>query len=88
MRALIQVRGVVDDLALWPYASGAEPYNGDSLLSVDVVDGREMVGVLVALLDRGLDVVKVVTLGPRAADPPGESPDVGEAAARDAAEGG
>jgi len=63
MRVLVQVRGTVDEVELWPYASSAEPFSDGSLLNVDVLDGRELVGVLVALLDRGLDIVKVETLG-------------------------
>jgi len=63
MRVLVQVRGSVDDVELWPYASRSEPLSEGSLLNVDVMDGRELVSVLIALLDRGLDIVKVETLG-------------------------
>ena len=63
MRVLVQVRGSVDEVDLWPYASSAAGYREGSLLTIDVLDGRELVSVLLALLDRGLDIVKVDTLG-------------------------
>jgi hypothetical protein len=64
MRVLVHVRGTVGELDLWPYALSAEPVGDGALLNVDVVDGRELVGVLVALVERGLDIVRVETLGP------------------------
>lgn len=62
MRVLVHVRGTVDEVDLWPYFTSAQPITGDSLLAVEVDDSRELVSVLVALTDRGLDLVEVQTL--------------------------
>jgi hypothetical protein len=62
MRVLVHVRGTVDEVDLWPYVTSTQPITGDSLLAVDVDDSRELVSVLVALTDRGLDLVEVQTL--------------------------
>jgi hypothetical protein len=64
MRVLVHVRGTVDVVELWPYVSRAQPYSGGSLLDFDVLDGRELVSTLVALLDRGLEIVKVESFDP------------------------
>ena len=61
MRVQVHVRGAVDEATLWPYVAEVESRAGDSLLAVDVTDSRELVGVLVALTDRGLDIVNVET---------------------------
>ena len=62
MRVLVQVRGTVDEVDLWPYVTSTQPLTDDSLLVVEVSDSRELVSVLVAFTDRGLDVVEVQTL--------------------------
>ena len=62
MRVLVHVRGTVDEVDLWPYVTSAQPICGDSLLAVDVDESRELVSVLIALTDRGLDLVEVQTL--------------------------
>ena len=62
MRVLVHVRGTVDEADLWPYVTSTQPLTDDSLLAVEVCDSRELVSVLVALTDRGLDVVEVQTL--------------------------
>ena len=77
MRVLVHVRGTVDDVDLWPYVTSAQPLTDDSLLAVEVSDSRELVSVLVALTDRGLDVVEVQTLDaeyPGSTDGPGNEP--------------
>jgi hypothetical protein len=62
MRVLVHVRGQVDAVDLWPYVTSTQPLTDDSLLAVEVSDSRELVNVLVALTDRGLDLVEVQTL--------------------------
>lgn len=77
MRVLVYVRGRVDEVDLWPYVTSTQPLTDDSLLTVEVSDSRELVGVLVALTDRGLDVVEVQTLDaeyPGPTDGPGTDP--------------
>jgi hypothetical protein len=64
MRVLIHVSGPVEELDLWPYVTRVDPLADGSLLSVEVVDGRDLVGVLVALTDRGLELTRVQTLEP------------------------
>jgi len=66
MRVLVHVRGSVDELDLWPYVTRVAPLPDGSLLSVEVADGRDLVGVLVALTDRGLELTRVQTLDPSA----------------------
>ena len=75
MRVLIRVRGNVDEVDLWPYVLRAEPLAEDSLLSVEVDDGRELVGVLVALTDRGLELITVQPIAPDARKDTGRDPD-------------
>jgi len=69
-RVLIHVCGPVEELDLWPYVTRVDQLTDGSLLSVEVVDGRDLVGVLVALTDRGLELTRVQTL-----DPPSERQD-------------
>ena len=63
MRVLVHARNTVDPADLWPYVDRVEPSGSGVLLHVEVLDGRELVGVLVALVDRGVDVVRVEPLG-------------------------
>jgi hypothetical protein len=77
MRVLVHVRGTVDEVDLWPYVTSTQPLTDDSLLAVEVSDSRELVCVLVALTDRGLDVVEVQTLDAEyrgSTDGPGTDP--------------
>jgi hypothetical protein len=69
MRVLIHVRGAIDELDLWPYVTRVDPLADGSLLSLEAVDGRDLVGVLVALTDRGLELTRVQTLDASAERP-------------------
>jgi len=69
MRALVVVRGVVDERDIWPYASLQDRDGVSTRLMVKAHDSRELVGVLLALLELRLEVVsmRVIT------DPPGRT---------------
>ena len=82
MRVLIHVRGEVDEVDLWPYVMRAEPATDGSLLTVEVDDGRDLVGVLVALTDRGFEPVTVHPIDRTEASEGGHDPDDDPAAAR------
>lgn len=64
MQALVTVRGDVDNLDLWPYVRRAERVGAHSLLTLEVHDGRELVGALVAFSQRSLEIVTVETVDP------------------------
>lgn len=74
MRAAIHVRGSRGDIDVWPYVGRAEQLGEDSLLTVEVADGRELVGLLVALSERGLTVVTVESYDDRDASPGSNDP--------------
>ena len=69
MRAVVVVRGVVDERDVWPYASCSESDGVRTTLSVTVHDSQELVGVISTLTALGLEVVST-RLGQR----PGRSP--------------
>ncbi len=56
MRAEVVVQGAVDHADLWPYAVGSERTGDRSVLTLEVHDTQEFVGVLEAILARGLGV--------------------------------
>lgn len=56
MRAVVVVRGVVDDRDIWPYAVLSESDGERTTLTVTVHDSQELVGVLSSLAALGLDV--------------------------------
>lgn len=62
MRVLVHARGAVDEFDMWPYVTRVDPITDGSLLTVDVLDGRELVNALMALTDRGLELVRVQPL--------------------------
>ncbi|TQM57965.1 hypothetical protein [Humibacillus xanthopallidus] len=57
MRAVVVVRGVVDERDVWPYASCSESDGERTTLSVTVHDSQELVGVISTLTALGLEVV-------------------------------
>jgi hypothetical protein len=57
MRAVVVVRGVVDERDVWPYASCSESDGQRTTLSVTVHDSQELVGVISTLTALGLEVV-------------------------------
>ena len=57
MRAVVVVRGVVDERDVWPYASLSESDGERTTLSVTVHDSQELVGVISTLTALGLEVV-------------------------------
>jgi hypothetical protein len=57
MRAVVVVRGVVDERDIWPYASFSESDGERTTLSVSVHDSQELVGVISTLTALGLEVV-------------------------------
>jgi hypothetical protein len=57
MRAVVVVRGVIDERDVWPYASCAESDGERTTLDVTVHDSQELVGVLSTLTALGLEVV-------------------------------
>jgi hypothetical protein len=57
MRAVVVVRGVVDERDVWPYAAWAESDGERTTLAVTVHDSQELVGVLSTLTALGLEVV-------------------------------
>jgi hypothetical protein len=56
MRAVVVVRGAVDDRDIWPYAVLSESDGERTTLTVTVHDSQELVGVLSSLAALGLDV--------------------------------
>jgi hypothetical protein len=60
VQVLVQVRGYVDPLLdLWPYVTGVRSSSWRSLLTLDVHDSRELVGALIDLADRGVEIEQV-----------------------------
>jgi hypothetical protein len=57
VRAVVVVRGVVDERDVWPYASCSESDGERTTLSVTVHDSQELVGVISTLTALGLEVV-------------------------------
>lgn len=57
MRAVVVVRGEVDERDVWPYASCSGSAGGQTTLSVTVHDSQELVGVISTLTALGLEVV-------------------------------
>ncbi|HWS57786.1 MAG TPA: hypothetical protein VN257_04545 [Actinotalea sp.] len=64
MHVLVHVHGNVDDVDLWPLVARGEPLGDDVLVTLEVADGRELVGALIALTQRGLRILRVDTLEP------------------------
>jgi hypothetical protein len=62
VHVLVRVRGQLDDGDLWPYAGRASVVGEESLVTLEVDDSRELVGALVALTQRGLQIVRVDTV--------------------------
>ena len=58
MRAVVVVRGTVDERDVWPYASWSDSDGTSTTLAVTVHDSRELVGVLAALTALGLEVTE------------------------------
>ena len=56
MRAVVVVRGDVDERDIWPYAVMSESDGERTTLTVTVHDSQELVGVLSGLAALGLDV--------------------------------
>jgi hypothetical protein len=64
VQVLVQARGYVDPLLdLWPYMTGVRSSPSGSLLTLDVHDSRELVGALIALADRGVEIEEVEIQG-------------------------
>ena len=73
MRAVVVVRGAVDERDVWPYAVMSESDGDRTTLTVTVHDSRELVGVLSSLAALGLDVTSthlIQRAGGSAAGPP------------------
>ncbi len=56
MRGEVVVQGDADQTELWPYAVGSDHRGSTSVVTVDVHDSREFVGVLEMILTRGFRV--------------------------------
>jgi hypothetical protein len=56
MRAVVVVAGEVDERDVWPYAVWSDSNGTSTTLTVRVHDSQELVGVLAALTDLGLEV--------------------------------
>lgn len=56
MRAVVVVTGEVDERDVWPYAVWSDSNGTSTTLTVRVHDSQELVGVLAALTDLGLEV--------------------------------
>ncbi len=56
MRAVVVVRGAVDERDIWPYAVMSESDGERTTLTVTVHDSQELVGVLSSLAALGLNV--------------------------------
>jgi hypothetical protein len=56
MRAVVVVSGEVDERDVWPYAVWSDSNGTSTTLTVRVHDSQELVGVLAALTDLGLEV--------------------------------
>jgi hypothetical protein len=67
MRAVVVVRGVVDERDVWPYASFSESDGERTTLSVSVHDSQELVGVISTLTALGLEVVSTRLAQPSSA---------------------
>jgi hypothetical protein len=74
MRAVVVVRGVVDERDVWPYASFSESDGERTTLSVSVHDSQELVGVISTLTALGLEVVSTHLAQPVAAARPAAGP--------------
>jgi hypothetical protein len=57
MRAVVVVAGEVDERDIWPYAVWSDSAGTSTTLTVRVHDSQELVGVLAALTDLGLEVI-------------------------------
>ena len=57
MRAVVVVRGDVDERDIWPYAVMSESDGERTTLTVTVHDSQELVGVLSGLAALGLEVI-------------------------------
>jgi hypothetical protein len=76
MRAVVVVRGVVDERDVWPYASCSESDGERTTLSVTVHDSQELVGVISTLTALGLEVVSTrLVQGPGRAQRPERAQD-------------
>ena len=56
MRAVVVVAGEVDERDVWPYAVWSDSNGTSTTLTVRVHDSQELVSVLAALTDLGLEV--------------------------------
>ena len=56
MQAVVVVTGEVDERDIWPYARWSDSDGTSTTLRVRVHDSQELVGVLTALTDMGLQV--------------------------------
>ena len=69
MQVLVQVRGDFDPSDLWPYVVGSQTLASNRILTLEVGDSREFVSVLVALADRGVEILEAeVSADPRGID--------------------
>lgn len=63
MRAVVVVRGSVDERDVWPYATWTEGDGERTTLAVQVHDSQELVGVLSSLAALGLEVISSHLIG-------------------------
>ncbi|WP_404387091.1 hypothetical protein [Humibacillus xanthopallidus] len=74
MRAVVVVRGDVDERDIWPYAVMSESAGGRTTLTVTVHDSQELVGVLSSLAALGLEVISTHLIEQAGARASGPSP--------------
>ena len=63
MRAVVVVAGDVDERDIWPYAVWSDSNGTSTTLTVRVHDSQELVGVLAALTDLGLEIISTHLVG-------------------------
>ena len=56
MRAEVVVRGMLDQVDLWPYAIDSECHGATTLFTLEIHDRQEFLGVLERLVTRGVEV--------------------------------
>ena len=56
MRAEVVVRGMLDQVDLWPYAIDSECRGTTTVVTLEIHDRQEFLGVLERLVTRGIEV--------------------------------
>jgi hypothetical protein len=56
MRAEVVVRGMLDQVDLWPYAIDSECHGPTTVFTLEIHDRQEFLGVLERLVTRGVEI--------------------------------